>query len=170
MAAAHAIPIDLVNAAVQGDKSALDALLRITQPDIHKYAVFRCLNREDAEDATQETLWQLHRRIGTLRAAAALPAWLMSVVRRACDRLTGRARQASQLSDVAIAARSDVELRMDVASAIESLPEHYRTIVVLRDLHEKKIDEIAADLGLTREAVKGRLHRARELMREYLSR
>lgn len=165
---ASAIPIELIESAVGGDKAAIDALLRMAQPDIRRYAIFHCLNREDAEDATQDTLWQLYRRIGTLRAVAALPAWLMTVVRRACDRMTGRPHHGHLLEDTVIVRRPDVELRMDVAAAIESLPEHYRTVVVLRDFRELKIDEIGAELGLTREAVKGRLHRARELVREYL--
>ena len=60
------------------------------------------------------------------------------------------------------------ELRIDIARAIQSLPEHYREIVVMRDLEELTIDEIAGRLGSTRETVKARLHRARALLREYL--
>ena len=60
------------------------------------------------------------------------------------------------------------ELRIDIARAIQSLPEHYREIVVLRDLEELTIDEIAGRLRATRETVKARLHRARALLREYL--
>ncbi len=82
--------------------------------------------------------------------------------------MTGRPHHPPLLDDTAIARRADVELRMDVAAAIESLPDHYRTVLVLRDFQNMRIDEIVAELGLTREAVKGRLHRARELMREYL--
>lgn len=56
--------------------------------------------------------------------------------------MTGRPHQVPLLEDTAIARRPDVELRMDVAAAIESLPEHYRTVVVLRDFRKLKIDEI----------------------------
>ncbi len=79
-----AIPVELVQEAMHGSKEAIDSLLAIAQPNIRKYAIFHCLSREDAEDATQETMLQLYRRIVTIRAAAALPAWLMTVVRRAC--------------------------------------------------------------------------------------
>jgi RNA polymerase sigma factor (sigma-70 family) len=48
------------------------------------------------------------------------------------------------------------------------LPEHYREVLVLRDFEELTISELAARLTLTRAAVKSRLHRARELVREYL--
>ena len=60
------------------------------------------------------------------------------------------------------------ELRLDLSRAIQSLPENYREVVLLRDIEEMTVDEIAATLNLTRESVKGRLHRARALLREYL--
>jgi DNA-directed RNA polymerase specialized sigma24 family protein len=57
-----------------------------------------------------------------------------------------------------------------VRSTLRSrLPEHYRQIVLLRDVDELTIDEIAQSLSLSREAVKGRLHLARGLIREYLT-
>jgi RNA polymerase sigma factor (sigma-70 family) len=55
-----------------------------------------------------------------------------------------------------------------VAAALESLPPHYREIIVLRDLNEMTIGEIAAQLQESRAAVKSRLHCARQLTREYL--
>ncbi len=70
--------------------------------------------------------------------------------------------------DLAFAHRPQEELRLDLSSAIQSLPQHYRDIVLLRDIEELTIDEIALTLALSREAVKARLHRARKLIREYL--
>lgn len=67
------------------------------------------------------------------------------------------------------ASHSTAALRLDLAAALQSLPAHYCAIVLLRDVEERTIDEIGAELGLTREAVKVRLHRARVLLREYLS-
>jgi RNA polymerase sigma factor (sigma-70 family) len=60
------------------------------------------------------------------------------------------------------------ELSIDLARAFESLPDHYREVVLLRDVEELTINEIAERLGRSREAVKGNLHRARLLLREYL--
>ena len=62
------------------------------------------------------------------------------------------------------------DLRIDLSRAIQSLPEHYREVILLRDIEEFSIDEIAEALGLTRESVKARIHRARMLIREYLVR
>jgi len=60
------------------------------------------------------------------------------------------------------------ELRYDLACAIQALPDHYRRIVIARDIEERSIGEIAGANGIGREAVKARLRRAREMLREYL--
>ena len=60
------------------------------------------------------------------------------------------------------------EWRHDVALAMESLPAHYREVVLRRDLEGLTIAEMAQRLHITREAVKSRLHRARALAREHL--
>jgi RNA polymerase sigma factor (sigma-70 family) len=70
--------------------------------------------------------------------------------------------------DAWLARRDDDALRRDLASAIESLPAHYREVLLLRDFEEQTIGEIAARVGDGPAAVKSRLHRARTLAREYL--
>ena len=70
--------------------------------------------------------------------------------------------------DARISYRPEIELRLDLAAAIQSLPERYRVVVVLRDIQELTIAEIAARLDASRETTKARLRRARALMREYL--
>ena len=62
------------------------------------------------------------------------------------------------------------DLRIDLSRAIQSLPDHYREVILLRDIEELSIDEIAGALALTRESVKARIHRARLMIREYLIR
>ena len=64
--------------------------------------------------------------------------------------------------------RPDAALRIDLARALESLPAHYLEVVLLRDFEELSIGEIAQRLGEQPGAVKSRLHRARELVREYM--
>ena len=79
----------LVAAAKAGDAAALDRLLAVSQPDLMRFARRTCANAEDAEDAVQAALWQLHRRIGTLRVIAAFASWLFRIVERECRRLLG---------------------------------------------------------------------------------
>ena len=162
----------LVTAAVAGDPAALLELLNIARPDIRRYARAAC-RADDVDDAVQETLWLLYRRVGTIRTVASFSGWLFSVVRRECQRLGRRFGVATAPfaeEEHAVLAQSDQELRLDLAGAMESLPPQYRVIVIMRDMEERTVGEIAVALHLTREAVKGRLHRARSLLREYLVR
>ena len=167
----------LLTAARDGDKQAILTLLAVAQPDIRRYARRSCSASDDVDDVVQETLWLLHRRVGTLRALTSIAGWLVAVVRRECLRMAARvmakpANLDDALSDPAnenrLAHLPQDELRLDLSRAIHSLPENYREVVLLRDIEEMTIDEIAAMLDLTRESVKGRLHRARALLREYL--
>lgn len=164
----------LFEAARLGDRAAIAMLLARAQPDIRRYARRACRGAADAEDAAQEALWLLARKVGTIRSLGAVSRWLFVVVQRECLRLARRAGLAAPepAAEAAferdLASRSDPEMRLDLAAAIEALPEHYRAVTLMRDVNEMTIDDIAAALGTTRETVKARLHRARTLIREYL--
>ncbi len=161
----------LVAAAQRGDPAALDQLLRRCQPDIRRYAYRHCLV-SDVDDAVQETLLIVSRRLRSLRAIAAFSGWLFTVVRRECRRLERRVFGWDTHVEIEVeeylATRPDDALRIDLVHALESLPAHYREAVLLRDLEGLTIRAMAAHLGLSVAATKGRLHRARELVREYL--
>ncbi|MFZ3007718.1 MAG: RNA polymerase sigma factor [Phenylobacterium sp.] len=168
-----AITEDLVSRATAGDTCAITDLLRLAQTDIRRYARRSCRSHSDAEEAVQETLIVLYRKVGTLREVGAISGWLFRIVNRYCIRLTMRIlgvpfAQEAEAIDRRFARTPTHELRLDIARAIESLPPHYRQMVVLRDMEERTIDEIAEKLATTRETVKARIHRARGLLREYL--
>lgn len=171
---AAAISPNLFEAARLGDPAAIARLLETAQPDIRRYARATCRSSADAEDATQEAMWILFRHVGTIRSLLALSAWLFSVVRRECLRLARRAGVVPAVdegeAEAGLLLRPEADLRLDVAAAFEALPPHYRDVALMRDVKEMTIDEIAAALGATRQTVKARLHRARALMREYLTR
>jgi RNA polymerase sigma factor (sigma-70 family) len=123
----------------------------------------------------QDALCVLHRHIGSLKALSAFSAWLFQVVKRECGRLARKAFGESVASsliedDIRFSIRPEHELRLDLGAAIASLPAHYREVLVVRDIEELTIAEIAERLGTTRETVKARLHRGRALVREYLER
>lgn len=161
----------LLEAARLGDAVALDGLLRICQPDVRRYAFRHCL-MSDVDDAVQETLLIVARRLASLRAVAAFSGWLFQIVRRECRRLERRLFRFDPYDEEKmeswLATSSDETVRLDLISALESLPEHYREVILLRDFHELTIREIATQLRLTAPATKSRLHRARQLMRDYL--
>lgn len=171
---AAAISSSLFEAARLDDPQAIASLLETAQPDIRRYARATCRSSADAEDATQEAMWILFRHVGTIRSLVAFSAWLFSVVRRECLRLARKAGLAPSIDDgeaeALLLSRSEADLRLDVAAAFEALPAHYRDVALMRDVKEMTIDEIAAALDASRQTVKARLHRARALMREYLTR
>ena len=90
---------------------------------------------------------------------------MFRIVKRECNRLKRGRRwltgDAITEDILPVVTPEPVEWRHDVAAALESLPAHYREVVLLRDLEGLTIAEIADHLALTREAVKSRLHRAR---------
>ncbi|BCF88036.1 RNA polymerase sigma24 factor [Paraburkholderia largidicola] len=163
--------LDTVTAARSGDPAALERLLRLYQPDIRRYAQRHCMI-SDVDDAVQEVLWIVSRKIGSVRALAAFSGWLFAVVRRECRRLGRRAFDFDPYDEERVdrwlAIHSSDTLRLELVAALESLPADYRDVILLRDFEELTIGEIAARLGMTAAATKSRLHRARVMAREYL--
>jgi RNA polymerase sigma factor (sigma-70 family) len=161
-----------VLAARDGDAVALERLLATSRTQVVRYAERHCVVH-DVEDAVQESLFQASRHIGSLRAIEAFAGWLFRIVKRECDRLKRSWRMnvhdyAPELPMPEPVYRPADELRCDIVAALQSLPVHYREVLLLRDAEELTIEEIAQQLALTRLAVKARLHRARVLVREYL--
>ncbi|MGN6525611.1 MAG: RNA polymerase sigma factor [Burkholderiaceae bacterium] len=160
-------------AARAGDPGAIDRLLRTLQPDVRRYARRQCRPGSVIEDVVQEALVVLYRRLGSVRDPLAIGGWLLRVVTRLCMlpalALIRGAEQIAERHEAAhLAHVPRDDLRLDLVRALESLPATHREIVLLRDMEQMTIAEIAAALGLTREAAKSRLHRARTLLREYL--
>lgn len=160
-------------AAQAGDAGALEQLLVQLRPDIRRYARRQCHRSTSVEDVVQEALLILYRKVGTVRSAAALGAWLVKVVARLCMlpvlMLMRGVEELKRVEDSArFAMRPVDDLRLDLVRALESLSAPHREIIVLRDMQEMTIGEIARSLNITRAATKSRLHRARALIKEYL--
>ena len=160
-------------AAQAGDPAALEQVLRELQPDIRRYARRQCHRTSSIEDVVQEVLIVLYRRMGSVRDPLAVAGWVFRVVTRLCMLpVLGLIRGAEALTDRHEAAHfaqmPQDELRIDLVRALESLPAIYREVILLRDMEQLTIGEVADRLGITREACKSRIHRGRALMREYL--
>ncbi|WP_308418628.1 RNA polymerase sigma factor [Chitinimonas arctica] len=162
---------NLIWAAQTGDQAAISRLLAVCQADARRYARRHC-QASDVDDAVQESLLIVSRKVKSLKAAAAFSAWLFTVIKHECRKLGRMLLKHEPLDDEVaerrLACRSDTALRVDLANALESLPAHYLEVVLLRDFEELTIAEIAERLAEPPGAVKSRLHRARELVREYL--
>ena len=140
---------------------------------VQRFARTLCSTPEDAEDAAQEALIVLFRKIGTLRTAAALASWMFSIVRNECVRrsrlrLTRPAPQATTepSAEDATLARLEVER---IVEAVAGLPVEQRAVLVLRDIQGLSGAATAEALGLSRAAMKSRLHRGREALRAQLT-
>ncbi|MDN4574816.1 RNA polymerase subunit sigma-24 [Pandoraea cepalis] len=161
----------LIAAAQTGDQVAISHLLAVCQADARRYARRHC-HASDVDDAVQESLLIISRKVTGLKAAAAFSSWLYTVIKRECRRLERMMFKHEPLEDdlaeQQLVSRSDDALRIDLAHALESLPAHYLEVVLLRDFEELTIAEIADRLAEPPGAIKSRLHRARELVREYL--
>ncbi|MFZ6843269.1 RNA polymerase sigma factor [Undibacterium sp. RuTC16W] len=161
----------LLDAARIGDPVALESLLRLCQPDIRRYAQRHCMI-SDIDDAVQESMLILARKLDAIRVLAAFSGWMFRVVQRECRRL-GRIAlrydpyEEEKLENWLVARNTD-QLRLELIQTLESLPQDYREIILLRDFEELTISEIASELQLSTAATKSRLHRARLMAREYL--
>jgi DNA-directed RNA polymerase specialized sigma24 family protein len=161
------------SAAQAGDPTALDRVLRELQPDIRRYARRQCHRTSAIEDVVQEAMIVIYRRMGSVRDPLAMAAWMFRVVTRLCMLpVLGFMRGAEALTEWHEAAHlvqmPQDELRIDLVRALESLPELYREVILLRDMEQLTIGEVAERLVITREAAKSRIHRGRALLREYL--
>lgn len=161
----------LILGAQTGDPLAISRLLTVCQADARRCAYKHC-HASDVDDAIQESLLVIARKVNGLRAAAAFSSWLFTVIKHECRRLSRKMLRHEPLTDEMaeelMLARPDDALRIDLTKALESLPAHYLEVVLLRDFEELTIAEIAQRLGEPPGAVKSRLHRARELVREYM--
>jgi RNA polymerase sigma-70 factor (ECF subfamily) len=139
------------------------------------FAVVR--RREDAEDVAQEAFARAYRRFDQLRDRDRFRAWLVRMTwrlaidrRRADRRRLARdgaylQRPAPAAADDAIAARERAER---LWRAVDSLPEKLRVVVVLANIQEHDLGEVARLLGLPTGTVKSRLFLARQRLRELL--
>lgn len=162
---------ELISAAQRGDSAAIDQLLTTCQIRVRRYARKHC-EASDVDDAVQETLLVISRKIKVLKAPAAFASWVFIIVKRECGKLYRTMFRHEPLTEdlleQALACRTDNELRVDLIRALETLPEHYREVLLLRDFEGLTIVEISTRLEEPSSAVKSRLHRAREALRHYL--
>ena len=147
---------------------------------------------EDARDAVQEAFLAAFKSIHSFAGAARLSTWLHRIVVNAAlmKLRSRRRRREDSIEDLLPRFRDDGcwsespatwgmpsdgvlerrETRTVVRRAIERLPASYRTVLMLRDIEELDTDETATALGTTRNAVKIRLHRARQALKSLLDR
>ncbi|PZS20307.1 MAG: RNA polymerase subunit sigma-24 [Pseudonocardiales bacterium] len=167
----------LVRAAQGGDVESITLLVSGAHPHVRRLAHSLCSSPEDAEDAAQEALIILYRKIGSLRASGALASWMFRIVRNECLRrariLTSRREWygpvgSLSVQDGSLSVEDRVLQRLEaaqVARAIGQLSDVQRRILIMRDLQGVPGRTVAGRLGLSVAAMKSQLHRARASVR-----
>jgi RNA polymerase sigma factor (sigma-70 family) len=156
----------LIVAAQRGDVESIGVLVSGSYPHVQRFARSLCASPQDAEDAAQEALIILYRKIGMLRASGALASWMFRIVRNECMRRSRMMlRRHEPIWDATTpSAEDEVLQRLEadrVARAVAALPAEHRVVLIMRDIQGYSGRMAADALGLSTAAMKSRLHRAR---------
>lgn len=123
-------------------------------------------NDADAEDAVQETLLKFWRKAPKFADPEHEKAWLLKVAANQCrDLLRFRARHAHADLDSLQMVAPEAE-DYGIIEALMTLPEKFRLVMVLHYVEEYSVGQIAAIIGKTPSAVKMRLQKGREMLKE----
>jgi RNA polymerase sigma-70 factor (ECF subfamily) len=169
----------LIERAKAGDRAALEQLLEQIAPLVHRFGLRMCRHAADAEDVLQDTLLSVADHLAEYEGRASLASWVFMLARTACARrrrgLKNQPHLPEEAAGEAASAESSPEqaagqkqLRAALERALAALSDEQREVLLLRDMEGLSAPEVAASLGLSVEAVKSRLHRARAKLREEL--
>lgn len=174
-----------------GDEDAFEELVRTYGSRMLAVTRRMLPTEEEARDAVQEAFLSAFRGLDRFEGHAKLSTWLHRIaVNTALMRLRTRRRKPEESLDALLPgfkedghhdhlyaswsepadlALERAETRQLVRKLIDELPESYRTVLLLRDIEGLDTEETAAALGTTPTAVKVRLHRARQALRNRLA-
>ena len=180
----------LIRRVQAGEAEAFYELVQPYERAVFLAAVAIVKNEADAEEVAQEAVLKAFKALGRFRQESKFSTWLIQIaineakmkLRKDRRHLYESIEQGQQSDDGAYIPRDFAdwreipsqalerrELREALAKAMDSLPEKYRTILVLRDVNHLSITETARILGLSEANVKTRLSRARLQMRDALA-
>lgn len=168
---------ELIKAFQGGDMSAFEELVRAYEKRIYWVAYNLLGNAEDARDVAQDAFLRVAQAIDRFDLDYGFYTWLYRiVVNLSIDRLRKKGKQNSvsldefasdptEVEDEPARELEQVELGDRIQRILDELPEKYRTVILLRDVHELSCEEIAQMIGCTNATTRWRLHKARELFR-----
>ncbi|TBL75391.1 RNA polymerase sigma factor [Paenibacillus thalictri] len=168
---------ELIKAAQAGDRDALITLLREIETHVYRTAYYLLGNEQDAMDAAQEALIRIYTKINSYEEKALFKTWVQRIVTNLCIDKFRRSKPTVSIEqhDMTFVSDNSVEdevistyIAQDIREAIDKLPEHHRTVVVLRYLQDFSYNEIAESLDLPLNTVKSYLFRARQQLQTLL--
>jgi RNA polymerase sigma-70 factor, ECF subfamily len=173
-----------------GEDAAYEELVRASSPRLLATLRRMLRNDDDARDALQDAFLAAFRALPRFEGQSKLSTWLHRIaVNAALMKLRSkRRRPEASIDELLPRFEEDGHFTADTASTgklldeqvdearrraavrrgIDRLPEAHRTVIVLRDVEGLSTEETAEQLGITREATKMRLHRARQALRTLL--
>lgn len=169
----------LVERAQHGDVSALEELLGQVAPSVRRFGMRMCRNPDDADDALQDTLLTITTHLGEFAGRSSFTSWVFALTRSACVRRRRGLKNQPAEGDHELANHADLgpgpeeqvsdsELSRALAAAMDHLSDEHREVLQLRDVEGLTAPEAAESLGITVDALKSRLHRARSAIRDAL--
>lgn len=178
----------LVAGILDGDALAFESLMRRYNRRLYRAARSILKDDAEAEDALQEAYWKAYKSMNRFRFDAQLSTWLTRIV---INESLGRLRQARRRGEFlescevpAMGAKTETmaarerrpdalawraEIRALIEQKVDSLPDAYRTIFILRAVEEMSVSEVAAAVDIPEATVRTRFFRARRLMRDALA-
>ena len=178
----EAVSAELVERCKQGDEQAWAELVEATHREVYTLCLRILRDPDDAAEATQEAFLKIYRGLKGFRGEAMFSTWLYRVATNAAI-TKHRSRKRRRTFETGVedetllhvpssvsvedAAGAKVQVR-ELETALASLPELYREAVMLRDVYEMSIEEIASQLKISETAAKVRVHRGRKKLKEML--
>ncbi len=173
---------EAVAACLDGDPEAYSVLLSRYETGVYNLVLRMVRNRADAQDITQEVFLNVYTHLGDYDSSRSFAAWVMGIARnQALYRLRGlkkRETSSETLEDRPLPSiqgntEQQAELReleRETLKCLDSLPEKYRTVLVMRHLLEQTYQEISEALSMNLGTVKTNIHLGRKMMRDKLQR
>ena len=167
----------LIQAAQKGDREAFETLVTSYEKKVF-WIAFNLVNHvEDARDIAQDAFLRVYRALDRFDPKFNFYTWLYRiVVNLAIDHLRKRGKhEALSLDEFPVEPAmydgpdrplANAELKSQIESVLDSLPPKYKTVIVLRDIHEMSCEEIARIINCTNATTRWRLHKAREMFKE----
>ena len=166
-----------IERATQGDDDAFAQIVESYQVPVYNLCYRMLGNREEAEDAAQESFLRAYRNLNRYDPKRKFVTWLLSIASHYCiDRLRRRRLKLVSLDDLlprrergastpaAEANYLQQEQAEEIRSMLDGIGEKDRAAVILRYWYDFSYEEIAESLSLSLSAVKSRLHRTRREM------
>ena len=174
-----------IDAAREGDQHAFEQLIGLYEKRVFALTMRMCRNPADAEEAAQEAFLSAWQGLKFFRGESSFSTWLYRLASNACVdlmRKEGRHQAAAgpSLNDEEVvlelpdeaptphALAERAELREQIEEGLAALPEEYREVLVLREIHQQSYDEISEILSLDLGTVKSRISRGRKKLRKFL--